>query len=96
MIYSGQVIKLRQDAEMNVPTALETKECPPHYSLLNRMNVGKCFKCGVEQDFSEKKPPPTSSPADAKAKADEPAEVIRRAGWKGQASSKGGKKRKGE
>ncbi len=32
-------------------TALETKECPPHYWYIDSVGMGKCLKCGEKRSF---------------------------------------------
>ena len=35
------------------PTALKTKNCPPHHYIIDRSNVGICKKCGTVRNFGQ-------------------------------------------
>lgn len=35
------------------PTALETKECPPHHWLIDSKKVGRCLKCRAVKQFGK-------------------------------------------
>jgi len=39
--------------KQNPPTALETRDCPPHRWDCDNKDFGHCLKCGVTKDFGK-------------------------------------------